>query len=486
MKHKNLSLRSRIFLSMLILVIIASVFIIYLANLQYKEQAIEYHKKRLQRKERTIKETINNELDRTTYSVTTKDLPRIFRDQIYKIRDIHRLDLNIYDLKGKLLISSYPSFSKDTTNYNLPKYIVDKVANNSEHRYLESKNIKGKKVQASYTYIIDSKFKPIGILGLPYLQDNTDQNRELDEFLTRLLLANGFIILLGAVIAFWSSNYITKSLKKISDKLQKTVLGTKNAKIEIKSSSAEIETLVNAYNRMVDELEESAKKLAKSEREEAWREMAKQVAHEIKNPLTPMRLTIQSFQRNFNPKDPEINEKLQEFSEILIDQIDTLTSIASAFSNFAKMPAQSKELLNVVEVVKNATDLFAKNYIEFHSDKEEIIAKLDKTQLIRIVTNLIKNAIQAMEDQENPKITVSVAQKNNKVILEVSDNGKGIKPKHKEQVFEPKFTTKSSGMGLGLPMIKNIIEAYKGSISFISEKGKGTTFRVELPIGIEN
>jgi signal transduction histidine kinase len=481
MIFKNLSLRYRIFLSMLLLVVIASVFIILLANYQYKEQAIEYHEKRLLRKERTIKETIINELDRTTFPVTTIDLPKIFRDQIYKIRDIHRLDLNIYDLDGKLLISSYPSFSSDTTNYNLPKYVIDKVASNSDHRFLENKDIKGKKVQASYTYITDSKFKPIGILGLPYLQDNTDQNKELDEFLTRLLLANGFIIILAILIALWSSDYITKSLKKISDKLQKTVLGSNNSKIEIKGTSSEIQTLVNAYNRMVDELEESAKKLAKSEREEAWREMAKQVAHEIKNPLTPMRLTIQSFQRKFDSKDPNIEEKLKEFSEILIDQIDTLTSIASAFSNFAKMPSQKKETLNVVEVVKNATDIFAENYITFNSEKEKIIAKLDKTQLIRIVTNLIKNAIQAMENQDNPKIVISVKQHDDKVIIEVSDNGKGIKPEHKDYIFEPKFTTKSSGMGLGLPMIKNIIEAYKGSITFNSEIGKGTTFIVELP-----
>ncbi len=482
MKHKNLSLRIRIFLSMFVLVILASIFIVVLANFQYKEQAIEYHKKRLKRKESTIKADIDNELDRTTFPVTTNDLPRIFRDQIYKIRDIHRLDLNIYDLNGKLLITSYPTFSKDTSNYNLSKSIVDKVKNSVDHRFLESTIKNGKKVQASYTYIMDSKFKPIGILGLPYLLDNTEQNRELNEFLERLLLANFIILILAGLTAFWSSNYITKSLKQISEKLKSTVLGDKNEKVEIKSASSEIETLVDAYNRMVDELDESAKKLAKSEREEAWREMAKQVAHEIKNPLTPMRLTVQSFQRKFDPSDPQAKEKLNEFSEILIDQIDTLTSIASAFSNFAKMPTQNKETLNVVEIVKNATEIFAKNYIEFESDSNEIIAKLDKTQLIRIVTNLIKNAIQAMEDQDDPKIKVSVIKEKNEVIIRVTDNGKGIKPEHYDQIFEPKFTTKSSGMGLGLPMIKKIIETYKGTITFWSNKGKGTTFEVRLPL----
>ncbi len=482
MKLRKLSLRMRIFLSMLVLVIIASIFIIGLAIYQYKEQGIEYHKKRLLRKESTIKATIANELDRTTFEVTTKDLPKIFRDQIYKIRDIHRLDIDIYDLDGKKLISSFATFKNDTTNYDLPKRIIKEVENNVAHRYLENKIKNGKRVQASYTYINDAKFKPIGILGLPYLQDNTDQKRELGEFLKRLLLANTIIIILAALLAYWLSNYITKSIKQISEKIQSTVLGTKNSKVEIKNTSAEIATLLNAYNRMVDELEESALKLAKNEREGAWREMAKQVAHEIKNPLTPMRLTIQSFQRKFDANDPNIQQKLNEFSKTLIDQIDTLTAIASAFSNFAKMPSQKRESLNVVQVVKHATEIFSENYLIFNSQEKEIIAQLDKTQLIRIVTNLVKNAIQALDESENPIVKVRVFKTEKEVIITVFDNGKGIPKEYTEQIFEPKFTTKSSGMGLGLPMIKNIIQAYKGSISFTSNPNNGTTFTVKLPL----
>ncbi len=482
MKLHKLSLRMRIFLSMLVLVIIASVFIIALAIYQYKEQGNEYHKKRLQRKESTIKATIANELDRTTFEVTTKDLPKIFRDQIYKIRDIHRLDIDIYDLNGKKLISSFATFKSDTTNYDLPKRIIKEVENSPNHRYLENKIKNEKRVQASYTYINDAKFKPIGILGLPYLQDNTDQKRELAEFLKRLLFANSIILILAALLAYWLSNYITKSLKQISEKMQSTVLGTKNPKVEIKNTSTEIATLLNAYNRMVDELEESALKLAKNEREGAWREMAKQVAHEIKNPLTPMRLTIQNFQRKFNVNDPNIKQKLNEFSKTLINQIDTLTAIASAFSNFAKMPSQKKESLNVVQVVKHATEIFSENYLIFEAQKQEIIMHLDKTQLIRIVTNLVKNAIQAIKESEKPIVKVSVFKTETEVIITVFDNGKGIPKEFKEKIFEPKFTTKSSGMGLGLPMIKNIIQAYKGSISFISNPNEGTTFTVKLPL----
>ena len=232
---------------------------------------------------------------------------------------------------------------------------------------------------------------------------------------------------------------------------------------------------------MIDELQESAVKLAQSEREQAWREMAKQVAHEIKNPLTPMRLSVQSFERKFNPADPNSKEKLAEYSQTLIQQIDVMSSIASAFSDFAKMPTQKREKLDVVDVVKLAIDIFNEDFIQFFTNEESIYANLDKTQLIRILTNLVKNATQAVEKIENPLIEVKVLSEGNAIKIVVSDNGKGIKEEDKELVFEPKFTTKSSGMGLGLPMIKNIIEAYGGTISFTSKEGVGTVFTVILP-----
>jgi nitrogen fixation/metabolism regulation signal transduction histidine kinase len=234
---------------------------------------------------------------------------------------------------------------------------------------------------------------------------------------------------------------------------------------------------------MVDELEISAVKLAQSEREEAWREMAKQVAHEIKNPLTPMRLTVQSFQRKFEPNDPEIQQKMKDYSETLIQQIDTMSAVASAFSNFASMPAQQNELLNVVEVVELALDIFNEDYLVFEKESEEIIAKIDRTQLIRIITNLVKNAIQAIPDQQETKsIVVRVIQNQKNILITVKDNGIGIKETDQSRIFEPKFTTKNSGMGLGLSIIKNIIENYKGSITFETHYGQGTSFIVSLPI----
>ena len=270
-------------------------------------------------------------------------------------------------------------------------------------------------------------------------------------------------------------------MKTISDKMNETRLEKRNQKIELKGASEEVSALVESYNSMIDELEESAVKLATSEREQAWREMAKQVAHEIKNPLTPMRLSVQSFQRKFNPNDVDIHQKIEEYSKTLIQQIDTMSSIASAFSNFAKMPAQQNETLNVVEVVNLALDIFTEDYLVFECDRQEIIAKLDRTQLIRIITNLVKNAIQSIARVPSPIIRICLNDDENNINITVTDNGHGISKENKPKIFEPKFTTKTSGMGLGLPMIKNIIETYKGSIAFESVEGSGTTFKVILP-----
>jgi len=481
MQLKKFSLRTRIFIAMILIVVIASILIALITIYQFKEQSNEYNQGRLERKENAIMASINLELQRTTYPVIANRLHLIFKDRIYDISEINKLDINIYGLNGKLLISSSSSFIKDTVTNDIPVKILEEVSQNAIHRVVNEEMKNGIQFKASYTYINDNKFKPIGILHIPYLEDNSFQEKELKEFLFRLGMMNLFMLLIAVLIAYFMSKYITKSIKNVSEKMNQTRLDKRNEKIMLANASEEIFNLVNAYNDMVDELGESAVKLAKSEREQAWREMAKQVAHEIKNPLTPMRLTVQSFEQRFDANDPNIKEKINEFSKSLIQQIDTLSSIASAFSSFAAMPKQKREELNVIEVVKLALDIFNENYIHYFHDETTLLAKLDKTQLIRVVTNLVKNANQSLVERENPKIEVKVSDNNGNILISVADNGKGITEEDKNRIFEPKFTTKSSGMGLGLPMIKSIVEAYNGNITFTSEIDKGTVFTVTIP-----
>src|SRR3970040_2482865 len=408
-KITMLSLRIRIFLSIIVLIIVASVLLASISIFQFKNEAKQYHQERLRHKEDAIKENIIYVLSNTTYPLTPNNLSLIFKDKIHELSDIHNLEINIYSLDGKLLKSSKSRFSIDPVAPPIPKYIPKLVQSSIEKRYVDIKNIDGKKNLSSYSLIKDDKFKPLGILNLPYVGDDSYYQTELQNFLIRLAQVYTFMLLVAFAVAYFLSSYITKSLKTISDKLSETSLNQKNEKIVLEANSKEINLLIKAYNGMVDKLEKSAVKLAQSEREEAWREMAKQVAHEIKNPLTPMRLTVQSFQRKFDPNDAEIKQKMHDYSETLIQQIDTMNSVASAFSNFASMPAQQNETLNVVEVVELALDIFNDEHIIFESQSPEIISKIDRTQLIRIITNLVKNAIQSIaEQQKDKKILVTV------------------------------------------------------------------------------
>jgi two-component system nitrogen regulation sensor histidine kinase NtrY len=482
MKIKQLSLRIRIFLAMILLILLASVLIATVTIYQYKEQTDEYNKSRLERKEQSINAAITFWLNSgNTFPLETKNLPFIFKDKIYEISNIEKVELNIYDLEGNLVKSSHSGFVKSDAPDLLSETVLEAIANNFQHLYVNEKVINDNSYQSSYSYITDNKFKPFGILNLRYVQDNTEQNSDLKEFLYRLTLVYALMFVLAILLAYFISSYITRSLKAITEKISQTQLSKQNEKIILGDSSTEIATLINAYNDMVDELEESAIKLAKSEREQAWREMAKQVAHEIKNPLTPMRLTVQSFQRKFDPNDPNIQEKINEFSNMLIQQIDTLSTIASAFSNFANMPAQNREEIDVVQVVKKALDIFMEDYISFFPKQNSIIARLDKTQVIRIVTNLVKNATQSLDDVKHKKLEVTVSEDDENICITIADNGKGISEEDAVRVFEPKFTTKTSGTGLGLAMVKNIVDAYDGSVTFTSQTNIGTVFTVKLP-----
>ena len=479
---KKVSLRIRIFFSMILLVLLASILILGVTVYQYDEQTQDYNLQRFERKESTAIQIIDLELsNKTTYPVNTENLYKIFKERIYEISSINRLNISIYDLNGNLLVSSITNAFEETNIGPLSYNVLKDLAQNSNHRIVKTRVEDGNGYQSSYSYINDPKFKRIGIVEFQFTQDNSEIEYELREFISRLSLVYLLMLIIAIALAFFLSSYITKSIKSISDKMEQTQLNQRNEKILLNAASSEIEILVDAYNNMIDQLEESAIKLAKSEREQAWREMAKQVAHEIKNPLTPMRLSVQSFERKFNPEDENIREKLSEYSKTLIQQIDVMSAIASAFSDFAKMPTQNKEEIEVISVIKLAIDIFNDECVRFQSEEKELFAFLDKTQLIRVLTNLVKNALQATEETENPEIIVDVSSESEFLKISVSDNGKGIANELKELIFEPKFTTKTSGMGLGLAMIKNIIEAYDGNISFTSEKNKGTTFTVILP-----
>lgn len=481
---KTSSLQVRIFLSMIFLTIISSVLIAVVIIYQFKKEARNYHQDRLLRKENAVNEHVNFVLQTTDYPATTENLPLIFKDKIFELSIIHNIQINIYDLKGHLLITSKGNFVVDKIdNEVISPTILKIIETTSTKRFTDLRIIDGVTYRSAYNYIKDNQFKPLGIISMPVAEETSFYDTQVNSFVILFGQVYIFIIFVAVVLAYILSSYITKTIQLISERIQKTNINQRNEKIRVENVSDEIKTLINSYNEMVDKLEESAEKLAQNQREMAWREMAKQVAHEIKNPLTPMKLTVQSFQRKFNPEDPDSFKKMKDFCETMVQQIDTMSAVASAFSNFASMPAQQNTTLNVVKVIQLALEIFNEDFIRFEAAEKEIIATFDQAQIIRIINNLVKNAIQAIPNYEPfPRILVKVERKNSDVLITISDNGTGIPDGLKDKIFEPKFTTKTSGMGLGLAMIKNMIEAYGGTISFDTVLDKGTTFYVKLPI----
>ena len=385
---------------MTLLIFLASILIISVTIYQYDEQSKEYNIHRFTRKENNVKKRIKTDLSKTSFQVKTENLEKIFRYLVSEISSIHKFQITMYDLDGNYIVTSIPyQFKKDSTRMNLAKDILEKIISNPDHRIFDISESGNLSYETSHTYLNDIQDLPVAILKLEFLQDNTEQEKELKEFLSRLFAVYFFMFLIAIVLAYFLSSYITRSIKVFTSIMHQTQFYKRNEKIVLEDASTELNILVNAYNNMIDQLEESAVKLAQSEREQAWREMAKQVAHEIKNPLTPMRLLVQSFERKFDPSDPKINDKVEEYSGTLIQQIDVMNSIASAFSDFAKMPKQKREKIEVIGVVKMALDIFSESYIQYKPAVYELDGNLDKTQLIRIVTNLIKNATQALEEE---------------------------------------------------------------------------------------
>jgi nitrogen fixation/metabolism regulation signal transduction histidine kinase len=462
---------------MTFLVIIAFGGIAILTIPQYEEQSNKYHEQRLERKKSQLQRSISYIFQNTPSTLNQTQLDSVFKEKIFQIADVQNVNFNIYNLDGSLLNSTLISAENKINDL-----VLLKLNDSEELSIIQKTTIDNVQYRSSYSLILDNSSHPIWILNLPYYDDDKLNSYELNSFIAIFGKVYFLILIIAIIFSYLISFYITKSLSEIGKKIKQTRLDKTNTKIQIKARSKEVNILVESYNKMVEMLNDSVEKLSKSNKEQAWREMAKQVAHEIKNPLTPMRLSIQSFQRNFDQNDSKFESKLDEFSKTLIQQIDTMSTIASAFSNFAEMPAQQGEKINIVETTKLALKIFKENDIVFSSEFKDLQVRIDRTQMVRIITNLIKNALEACELIKEPKVQVTIEKKKKEVLISVMDNGQGISKELKNKIFEPKFTTKTSGMGLGLGMVKNLVDSYNGRISMSSKINTGTTFSITFPL----
>jgi len=474
------SLRFRIFVSLIGITIISFVAIAIVTIFQYRKQSQTYHSERLLHKEQQLIMQIRYVFSQTTFPVEDKYIPLIFREEIYRIADIENVNFNLYSINGTFLISSQAALRNNELHQCISDTILDHLSNSVDKRLVFQTVTNEDSFQYSYSYINDLQYKPLLILHIPHFENDTFNEGFLLNSLYNLGWVYVVILLITIGIAFLISRYITHSFKVIQKKLRTTHFLGKNEKINLKNTTTEIGELIFSYNEMVDEIEKSKKALAKIERERIWKDMAKQIAHEIKNPLTPMRLSVQNFDRKFDPQDPQSQEKVHNFTQMLLQHIDTLSDISDAFSSLVSMPVQKKEIEDMNTIIKRTIAVFDTPYIHFTSELNHIYISVDKNQINRMLTNLLKNAIYATENVIEPKIEIISSVEDNEVCIIVKDNGNGVPLELQERIFEPNFTTKNSGSGLGLAMVKHIVKAHNGEITLDSQEGEGATFIVKL------
>lgn len=405
--------------------------------------------------------------------------------------EVNAAFLNLYNLQGDIYMTSLPKMYK----YGILGPKIGAKAYINMHTNQKSEFINPAEKIGDFTYaagyapIRNSKNQTVAYIGVPYYSNEADYQEKIGLFINTLINIYALVFVLIGVLAVFLANQITHPLTFIQESIKKTKLGQRNQPI-VWHRQDEIGSMIKEYNKMLTALEMSALKLARSERESAWREMAKQVAHEIKNPLTPLKLGVQLLEKSWKEQDPNFEKKFASFNKSFIEQIDSLATIASEFSNFAKMPDTKLENLALIPIIEQAIRVYASTEnVEIsltNQVKGELIVLGDKDQLLRTFNNLLKNAIEATEGKEKGVIRIKIINDQKFAFVEVEDNGKGIDEGLQDKIFVPNFTTKSSGTGLGLAFVKQAIENAGGTIHFNSLTDAGTTFYLSFPLAISS
>ncbi|MFB2120458.1 ATP-binding protein [Parapedobacter sp. 2B3] len=408
-------------------------------------------------------------------------------EQFNTIAESVAADLNLYDTNGQLIYSTQPRIYdlRLLSRYMQPHAWLH-MARYQRSEFLQHEHIGGLNFIAAYAPIRNDEYEAVAFLSLPHYSYRKEFDQNVGLLLNTLINIYALVILVLGLFAVFVANKITAPLALVQRSLAKTSIGKPNEPIFWKRHD-EIGSLIKEYNLMIVALEQSANTIMRSERESAWREMAKQVAHEIKNPLTPLKLGIQQLERSWKEKDPRFEERFEKFSESFIEQIDSLSHIASEFSEFAKMPDTQLKKVDVLDILAKAVEVFRNNVgvriaVTNSCGENAVNIQGDRDQLLRSFNNLIKNSIEAAITKRRCQINISVAyDADHYVAIAIQDNGEGINPGAREKLFQPNFTTKSSGTGLGLAFVKQAVEGMGGSIRYETLVGKGTTFYLRIP-----
>jgi len=457
------------------------------SGLFVRNQYTNYNNRVINEKLESVSEELKNKVSKMEKFDITKD-GGLLEKTLSKLSRVFLTDINIYDSEGFLISTSRPKvFTMGLLSEQINPLALESLKKREKNQFAQKENIGKLVYTSSYKPIYNKSGKIIGYINLQHFGQQEDYENQIQAFLVAIINVFMFLLALSIILSLVISNWLTRPLQILQESLSSLKLGTKNEKIEY-SANDEIGLIVHAYNEKIEELEAAAERLTRTERETAWREMARQVAHEIKNPLTPMKLSVQQLIRAYDPENPEKStEQIKKVVDSIIEQIDGLARIANEFSNFAQMPQPKKEEQDLIALIENTIVVYENNedyVIQTTSEEKEIIVNVDKPQIIQVLNNLIKNAIQSFHNTKNGEIKIEIRYKKAKkqVAVTVSDNGSGISKADQEKIFIPHFTTKSKGSGIGLSLVKQIIENHGGEIWFSTEEGKGSSFSFAIPL----
>lgn len=434
------------------------------------------------RKAESISNNIVTSLDNYLKNVWGKD--GLYTDLAQMARFTEN-DINLYSVNGKLLATSQPRiFEKDLLSEFINPVAISEIKEGFNTSIIVNENISHLSYKAAYIGVKSFETgELIGILSIPFFESQYELDRQVIEVMTNIINIFSFLFILFLIISYFASKILTHPLRYITQKIRRTTLDH-HEPIEWNSDD-EIGLMVGEYNRMLEKLEASKEALAISEKESAWREMAKQVAHEIKNPLTPMKLTLQLLQKKLQDQKAENAEVFEKPIHTLLHQIDTLNDIATSFSAFAQMPIPKNERFEISSLMRKTINLFSsdeRGSIHAHIPEGEFYVIGDPQLMNRILSNLIINGFQSVPKERKPFIEVFLRVSEKKVLIEVKDNGMGIPENIRDKIFVPNFSTKYSGSGIGLAIAKRGVEHAGGKIWFETEEDVGTSFLIELPI----
>ena len=462
---------------MLALIVTGSIAIYFIIK-GYKDKQYEF----LEDKVQSILIELEHEFGNQT-GFNVEDI-RYLDYLLVRLSNVFYTDINLYTPEGILFTTSRKEiYDQGLKGRYLDPDAYERLIMQSSGSVIINEKIDKVNYLSAYIPFRNNDNELIAYLNLPYFARQNEFREEISNFIVAFSNVFLVLILISVIIGVIISKQVTRPLSIIQEKIRQMDIKKKTEKIKYDKDD-ELGGLIREYNKKVDELTESVNKLAQSERETAWREMAKQIAHEIKNPLTPMKLSVQYLEHTYDKKDEKWEKTFRKVCTTLIEQIDILAEIATEFSNFAKMPVSKTETNNIIDIINNTVQLFkSSENIKFTTSvniNSDGLISADKEQMTRAFNNLITNSIQAVPKEKPGEINIIVDETHFSYIIRIIDNGKGIDEKMLPKIFQPNFTTKSGGMGLGLSMVKNIIDSNNGKISFKTEKDKGTEFIIEL------